>query len=86
MADNEIRERALQFIDALGGAANIKDIEGCITRLRATLGDPGRLDLGKLQKLRIMGRPIVMGDGVQIVVGTHAELIGTEINEILREK
>jgi len=25
-----------------------------------------------------------MGNGIQIVVGTHAELIATEINKILR--
>jgi phosphotransferase system IIB component len=86
VADTDIHDRALLFIEALGGADNIQEIEGCITRLRGTLTEPGRLDLGKLQKLKIMGRPIVMGDGVQIVVGTHAELIGTEINEILRAK
>jgi phosphotransferase system IIB component len=27
---------------------------------------------------------MVMGGGIQIVVGTHAELIGTEINNIMR--
>ena len=86
MADNEIRERALSFIEALGGAENIQEIEGCITRLRGTLKDPTRVDAGKLQKLKIMGRPIVMGDGIQVVVGTHAELIGTEMNEILRAR
>jgi glucose-like phosphotransferase system IIB component len=86
VADNEIRDRALQFIEALGGAENIKEIEGCITRLRGTLADPSRVDLARLQKLKIMGRPIVMGDGIQVVVGTHAELIGTEMNEILRAK
>jgi glucose-like phosphotransferase system IIB component len=84
VADSEIRQKAQSFIDALGGTDNIKEIEGCITRLRGTLADASKVDIGKLQKLKIVGRPMLMGDGVQIVVGTHAELIGTEINNILR--
>jgi len=79
-----MREKAQQFIDALGGVANISEIEGCITRLRGTLVDASKVDVGKLQKLKIVGRPMLMGTGVQIVVGTHAELIGTEINNIMR--
>jgi PTS system N-acetylglucosamine-specific IIB component len=84
LADNEMREKAQQFIDALGGVENISEIEGCITRLRGTLVDASKVDVGKLQKLKIVGRPMLMGAGVQIVVGTHAELIGTEINNIMR--
>jgi hypothetical protein len=33
----------------------------------------------------VIGRPIVMGTGVQIVVGTYAELIGSAMNKIMRE-
>jgi phosphotransferase system IIB component len=84
VVDTEIRDKAIQFIDALGGVANIADLEGCITRLRGTLVDPSKVDLAKLQKLKIVGRPMLMGGGIQIVVGTHAELIGTEINNIMR--
>lgn len=79
-----MRDTALQFIEALGGADNIVEIEGCITRLRGTVVDPSKVDLRKLQKLGIIGRPIFMGKGIQVVVGTHAELISTAINEIMR--
>jgi glucose-like phosphotransferase system IIB component len=79
-----VRDKALQFIEALGGADNIVEIEGCITRLRGTVKDPSKVDMKKLQKLRIIGRPIFMGKGIQIVVGTYAELIGTAMNEIMR--
>ncbi len=86
MADKEILDKASKFVDALGGAENIVDIEGCITRLRGTIRDPGKVSLAKLQKLNIVGRPIFMGKGIQIVVGTHAELIGSAMNEILKKK
>ncbi len=81
-----MHDKALKFIEALGGADNIVEIEGCITRLRGTVKDPSRVDLKKLQSLGVIGRPIFMGKGIQIVVGTHAELIGTEMNKIMREK
>lgn len=79
-----MRDKALQFIEALGGADNIVEIEGCITRLRGTVVDPSKVDLRNLQKLGVIGRPIFMGKGIQIVVGTYAELIGTAMNEIMR--
>jgi glucose-like phosphotransferase system IIB component len=84
VADSEIRDKAVQFVEALGGAENISEMEGCITRLRGTLVDASKVDVAKLQKLKIVGRPMLMGGGIQIVVGTHAELIGTEINNIMR--
>ncbi len=79
-----MEDKARQFIEALGGKDNIVEIEGCITRLRGTLKDPSKVDMKKLQSLGIIGRPILMGKGIQIVVGTHAELIGTAMNKIIR--
>jgi glucose-like phosphotransferase system IIB component len=81
----EIEEKARLFIEALGGKENIVEIEGCITRLRGTLKDASKIDIKKMMPLGVVGRPIVMGSGVQIVVGTYAELIGTAMNKIMRE-
>ena len=81
----EIEDRARQLIEALGGKGNIVEIEGCITRLRGTLKDPSKIDIKKMLPLGVVGRPIIMGKGVQIVVGTYAELIGTAMNKIMRE-
>lgn len=79
-----MREKALLYIEALGGRENIREIDGCITRLRVTLVDPSKLDEAKLRAAGMIGKPVRLGNGVQIVVGTHAELIATEINRILR--
>lgn len=79
-----MRDKALRYIEALGGRENIQELDGCITRLRATLVDPSKVDEAKLRAAGMIGRPIRMGNGVQIVVGAHAELIATEINKILR--
>ncbi len=79
-----MRDKALRYIEALGGRENIREIDGCITRLRATLVDASKVDEAKLRAAGMIGRPVRMGNGIQIVVGTHAELIATEINKILR--
>lgn len=79
-----MEDKARRYLAALGGAENIKDIDGCITRLRMTLVDPSKIDLRGLQQAGMIGRPMVMGKGVQVVVGTYAELIGSEINRIIK--
>jgi glucose-like phosphotransferase system IIB component len=80
----EIEEKARLFVEALGGKENIVEIEGCITRLRGTLKDPSKIDLKKMATLGVIGRPMIIGTGIQIVVGTYAELIGTAMNKIMR--
>ena len=79
-----MREQALKFLEALGGPENIVDIEGCLTRLRGTVVDPSRIDIGKLRQLKLLGEPIIRGNVIQIVVGTKAEMIGTEMNKIMK--
>jgi glucose-like phosphotransferase system IIB component len=81
-----VQVKAQAYLEALGGPDNIKDIDGCVTRLRCTLVDPSKMDLRKLQAAGMVGRPMVIGKGVQVVVGTYAELIGTEINKILKQR
>ena len=80
-----MEEKARLFIEALGGKENIVEIEGCITRLRGTLVDPAKVYIMALHRLGIIGRPIMMGKGIQLVVGMYAELIGTAMNKIMRE-
>ncbi len=79
-----MREKALKFLEALGGKENIKEIDGCITRMRTTVVDPSKVDDRKLRAAGAIG-VLRMGTGIQVVVGTYAELIATEINKIMRE-
>jgi len=79
-----VEDKARRYLAALGGSDNIKDIDGCITRLRMTLVDPSKIDMRGLQQAGMIGRPMIMGKGVQVVVGTYAELIGTEINRLIK--
>ncbi len=65
-------ERPALLINALGGAANIEQLKACMTRLRLSVYTPDHVDKTKLLALGAKG-VIVVGHGVQVVLGTQAE-------------
>ncbi len=76
-----MRDKALKVIEGLGGLANIKDCEGCITRIRCTVVDP-KLVNDKVLKSAGAVAVMKMGTGIQVVIGTYADLIAGEMNKI----
>ena len=73
---------AEQIIAGLGGAANIVEVEPCITRLRTEVRDPSLVDEAAL---RAAGAHGVMRSGVvvQVVVGPSADVIASDIEDVL---
>ncbi len=76
-----MREKALKVIEGLGGLANIKDCEGCITRIRCTVVDP-KLVNDKTLKAAGAVAVMKMGTGIQVIIGTYADLIAGEMNKV----
>ncbi|NIJ05184.1 glucose PTS transporter subunit EIIB [Frigoribacterium faeni] len=74
--------RAQAMIDGLGGADNIDEIEGCITRLRTDVKD---LSLVDDAALKAAGATAVVraGGSVQVIVGTIADSLAEDINDLL---
>ena len=72
-------ERAIQFIDALGGAKNFKTVDACITRLRLTLIDHNNINEAKLKALGSKGNVKIGNDGLQVILGPEAELVAEAI-------
>ncbi|KAA9148836.1 PTS sugar transporter [Amycolatopsis acidicola] len=75
-------ERPEKILAALGGAGNIIDIEGCITRLRCELEDGSVIDEAALKKAGALG-VMKMGSVVQVVVGPEADTIAEDIQDLL---
>lgn len=71
-----------EIVAGLGGAGNIDEIEGCITRLRTVVNDPSLVDKDVLTRAGAMG-VVGSGDVVQVVVGPEAELIEEDIGDLL---
>ena len=74
--------RAEQIIAGLGGRGNIVEIEACITRLRTALQDAELVDDSTL---RLAGAHGIMRSGtvIQVVVGPEADVLATEIEDLL---
>lgn len=72
-----------QVVAALGGAANIKTLDACITRLRVNLFNVGAANQAKLKELGASG-VMQVGDGLQAIFGTKSENLKSSIEEYLR--
>ncbi|OBW92699.1 N-acetylglucosamine-specific PTS transporter subunit IIBC [Gallibacterium salpingitidis] len=76
------RERAKNFIAALGGKENIKEIDACITRLRLILVDRNKINEAQLKALGSKGN-IKLGDNaLQVILGPEAELVADEMKKL----
>ncbi|WP_062076633.1 glucose PTS transporter subunit EIIB [Demequina globuliformis] len=74
--------RAALYLQALGGADNIEDIEPCTTRLRSLVHDPSRVDSAALRELGAFG-VMINGRVVQVVVGPDVDVVASEIDDLL---
>ena len=72
------------WIRALGGAANLRAVEACTTRLRLVLEDPARLDENAVKALGARGVLKLAQGSVQVVVGPIADQLASEIRASLR--
>lgn len=68
------RTKAQEILAALGGAANVVELESCITRLRLVVKNPGAVNDKRLKELGAVG-VMKAGTVVQVVLGTSAERI-----------
>lgn len=78
-------DRAAAYLLALGGKQNLTRIDACITRLRLEIVRMNDVQETELKKLGAMGI-VKRGDsGLQIIVGTQAEIIAGEIRELVNK-
>jgi PTS system N-acetylglucosamine-specific IIC component len=68
-SNEDIAGLAKEYIQAIGGAENILEVDNCITRLRLTVKDSAVADSEKLKKLGAAGVVPVGKGGLQVIVG-----------------
>ena len=79
-SDNGQAER---IIALLGGRENIVLVDACMTRLRVTVKDPAKVaDLAAWKAEGALSL-LVEGDGIQAVYGPKADVLKSDINDIL---
>ncbi len=77
-----VDSKAEQLIAAFGGRENLRTVDACITRLRMDVVDTAKVDRDRLRSLGAAG-VIEVGNSVQAVFGTQAEVLKNEINDAL---
>ena len=72
-----------RIISLLGGRENIELVDACMTRLRITVKDSSKVaPIEDWKKEGALGL-IVKGNGVQAVYGPKADVLKSDINDIL---
>ncbi|AHG74698.1 PTS sugar transporter subunit IIB [Mannheimia varigena] len=79
MSDKSI---TLEVINALGGKANIKQVDACLTRLRVVLNDNRLLNKPTLKKLGAVD-VVKVADTQQIIFGAKSASYRDEIKALL---
>lgn len=78
-ADSQV----VQIINLLGGRDNIEDVDACMTRLRVTVKDVAHVGSeAEWKRVGAMGL-IVKGTGVQAVYGPKADVLKSDIQDLL---
>jgi PTS system N-acetylglucosamine-specific IIC component len=76
--------QAARFVAALGGAANLKSVDACTTRLRLVVVDSARVDGAALARLGAMGVVRPAPTAAQVVLGPVADQVAGDIRRHLQ--
>lgn len=76
---------AENVLAALGGRQNVGSVEGCITRLRLSVGDSNLINDARLKELGAAG-VVKRGSVAQVVMGTQSDRIAARMNRLLKER
>ena len=77
-----MKSQAANILAALGGVANIIDIEPCTTRLRSEVHDPTLVNVPALRAAGAHG-VMIAGRIVQVVVGPSVDTLATDLEELM---
>ncbi|NLJ61254.1 MAG: PTS transporter subunit EIIC, partial [Firmicutes bacterium] len=86
LSDAELREKAYEVLQALGGKANIRAMDACITRIRITVNDSEKVDEDRLKDIGVTGVLKLAGNNYQIVVGTIADPLLTHMKAVMSSR
>lgn len=80
-SEDNVRAQAEKILSAVGGPKNILELEACITRIRLTVKDSTQVDRDVLKRAGAVDVISMGGGNFQIVIGTMADPIVSEMKE-----
>ena len=75
---------AAAILEGVGGAANIKSIDNCITRLRLEVKDSSLVDEKKIKSAGAAGVIRPSKTAVQVVIGTKVQFVADEFKKLCK--
>ncbi|HVJ63838.1 MAG TPA: glucose PTS transporter subunit IIA [Bdellovibrionota bacterium] len=79
----KISDKAVEVLKALGGGANIVNLDACITRLRLTVKDGSKVSKARLKDLGASGTLDAGGGNFQVIFGTQSDFLKEEIKALI---
>lgn len=83
LANNDYTKVAQIVLEGLGGKANVKSLDNCITRLRIEINDYTAVDEKKIKSAGISGVIRPSKTAVQVIVGTKVQFVADEMKKML---
>lgn len=74
----------VQFINALGGAENLLNVDACTTRLRLIVKSNQTINKPVLKALGAKGFVTPAPDALQVILGPQAEIVASKIRDALK--
>ena len=83
LSNNNFTEVAKIILEGLGGAANITDVDNCITRLRLEIKDYTLVNEKKIKSAGVAGVIRPSKTSVQVIVGTQVQHVADEFKKLV---
>ena len=84
LANDDFTAMAAVILEGLGGSANVKSVDNCITRLRLEINDDNKIDEAKIKSSGAAGiiRP---GKGnIQVIIGPKVQFVADEMEKLCK--
>lgn len=83
LANDNFTEVAKIVLEGLGGKANVKSLDNCVTRLRLEINDYTKVDEKKIKTAGVAGIIRPSKTSVQVIVGTKVQFVADEMKKML---
>jgi len=77
-------QKAVEILEALGGAKNITTLDACITRLRLSVVEASQVNQSKLKQIGAAGI-MNTGSNFQVIFGVESEVLKEEIKSLMAQ-
>lgn len=83
LANDDFTAVATIVLEGLGGKANVKSLDNCVTRLRLEVNDYTKVDEKKIKSAGVAGIIRPSKTSVQVIVGTKVQFVADEMKKML---